>query len=100
MSLSKHLKNTSLPLELPLHSAARLPADAAGPMVRLLLAARASPHERDQFGRTATQLMAPQLAEEVRRGQGGGEEDGERGAPAPAPSPAEGEEFSAAVYCV
>ena len=45
MSLSKHLKNTSLPLELPLHSAARLPADAAGPMVRLLLAARASPHD-------------------------------------------------------
>jgi hypothetical protein len=66
MPLGKHLKGTSLPLECPLHSAARLPPAKAKPMIRLLLAAQADPMVTDQFGRTAAQLLEPSLATELR----------------------------------
>ena len=53
MPVGKHMKQTSLPLEAPLHSAARLPARKAAPMLRLLLEAQADTARRDQFGQTA-----------------------------------------------
>ena len=52
MPAKKHAKSTSLPLETPLHSAARLPPNAAAPLLRQLLAAAADPHKTDQFGQT------------------------------------------------
>jgi ankyrin repeat protein len=65
MPLGKHLKGTSLPMECPLHSAARLPPAKAKPMIRLLLAARADPTVKDQFGRTAIELLEPSVATEM-----------------------------------
>lgn len=65
MPLGKHLKGTSLPQECPLHSAARLPPAKAEPMIRLLLAAQADPTVKDQFGRTAVELLEPSVAIEL-----------------------------------
>ena len=48
----KHNRATSLPLEAPLHTASRLPPDAALPLIRQLLEAKADPNRRDQFGQT------------------------------------------------
>lgn len=58
MSLKKHTKSTSLPRETPLHSAARLPPNAAAPLLRLLLEANADPDRVDQFGQTALHVAA------------------------------------------
>jgi ankyrin repeat protein len=63
MSARKHGKNTSLPLETPLHSAARLPPNAAAPLVQLLLAAAADPNRRDQFGQTPLHVAAAASAQ-------------------------------------
>ena len=48
----KHNRSTSLPRETPLHSSARLPPNAAAPLIRKLLAASADPNRSDQFGQT------------------------------------------------
>ena len=58
MSVGKHLKATSLPLEAPIHSAARLPPAAARALVRILVDARADPQKGDQFGQTALAVFA------------------------------------------
>ena len=58
MSARKHAKTTSLPLETPLHSAARLPPNAAAPLVRRLLAAKADANRVDQFGQTPLHVAA------------------------------------------
>ena len=63
MSARKHGKNTSLPLETPLHSAARLPPNAAAPLLHLLLAAAADPNRRDQFGQTPLHVAAAATAQ-------------------------------------
>ena len=63
MSARKHGKNTSLPLETPLHSAARLPPNAAAPLLHLLLAAAADPNRRDQFGQTPLHVAAAASAQ-------------------------------------
>ena len=65
MPLTKHLKNTTLPLECPLHTAARLPAVKAKPMIRLLLEANADPNALDQFKRTPMDLMEPAVLSAV-----------------------------------
>eukprot|EP00965_Chrysotila_dentata_P221783 6192585-Pleurochrysis_carterae.AAC.1 len=56
MPIKKHLKKTSLPLEAPLHSAARLNPASGAQMIELLLRAKADPNLRDQFGQTAMQV--------------------------------------------
>ena len=48
----------SLPLEAPIHSAARLPPAAARALVRILVDARADPQKGDQFGQTALAVFA------------------------------------------
>lgn len=54
MPVGKHLKSTSLPLEPPLHSAARLPVTrGAAQMCELLLRHGAQVDNTDQFGQTA-----------------------------------------------
>lgn len=58
MKQKKHSKATHLPLESPLHSAARLPPNAAAPLVRVLLAASADVHHLDQFGQTPLHVAA------------------------------------------
>ncbi len=62
MPTKKHTKSTSLPLETPLHSAARLPPAAAAPLVRTLLAARAEPGRSDQFGQTPLHFVVASSA--------------------------------------
>lgn len=52
MTQRRHSKVTHLPLESPLHSAARLPPNAALPLLHTLLAAGASANHVDQFGQT------------------------------------------------
>jgi len=75
MRASRHAKATTLPLETPLHAAARLPLATAVPMTRLLLEAGADPALCDQFGRAATRLMPAELAAELGRlGLGCGDE--------------------------
>ena len=69
MPVGKHLKSTSLPLEAPLHSAARLhPPRVAVAVVELLLSARADVGGADQFGQTALHVVAA--------GDGGNSEGG------------------------
>ena len=58
MPVGKHMKQTSLPLEAPLHSAARLPPPRATPLLRLLLQAQADVARTDQFGQTALHCAA------------------------------------------
>jgi ankyrin repeat protein len=58
MKQKKHAKATHLPLESPLHSACRLPPNAAAPLVRTLLAANAGVHHLDQFGQTSLHVAA------------------------------------------
>ncbi len=55
MSMHKHM--TSLPLEAPLHTAARLPLEVARPMARLLVNAGADVQQKDQFGRMACDVL-------------------------------------------
>ena len=63
MPASKHSKSTSLPLETPLHSAARLPPTAAAPILDQLLRAAADPMRTDQFGQTPLHLAAASCAQ-------------------------------------
>ena len=58
MPVGKHMKQTSLPLEAPLHSAARLSVSRAAPLLQLLLQAQADVARTDQFGQTALHCAA------------------------------------------
>ena len=54
----QHSKATHLPLESPLHSAARLPPNAAARLVQRLLSAGASVDDLDSFGQTPLHIAA------------------------------------------
>ena len=74
MPNKKHNKSTSLPREAPLHSAARLPANAAAPLLKRLLDASADPNPLDQFGQTPLHVAAAASGQEpccAQRRQGG-----------------------------
>ena len=58
MPVGKHAKATSLPLECPLHSAARHPPPLATPLIRLLVAADADTNRADQFRQTPLHVAA------------------------------------------
>ncbi|KAL1520506.1 hypothetical protein AB1Y20_022085 [Prymnesium parvum] len=58
MPANKHAKTTSLPLECPLHSAARHPAAVAARLIRLLVRAAADPNRVDQFAQTPLHVAA------------------------------------------
>ena len=64
MPNKKHNKSTSLPREAPLHSAARLPANAAAPLLMRLLDASADPNPLDQFGQTPLHVAAAASGQE------------------------------------
>jgi ankyrin repeat protein len=61
LSPRKHAKATSLPLETPLHSAARLPPSAATPLIRTLCDADADPNLPDQFGQSPMMIAATSI---------------------------------------
>ena len=58
MPVTKHAKSTSLPLECPLHSAARHTPEVAAPLIRLLVRATADPNRADQFAQTPLHVAA------------------------------------------
>ena len=58
MPVGKHAKATSLPLECPLHSAARHHPSVAAPFIRLLITAAADPNRADQFRQTPLHVAA------------------------------------------
>jgi ankyrin repeat protein len=64
MPTRKHKKSTSLPRETPLHSAARLPPNAATSLLCRLLAASADPNRTDEFGQTPLHLAAAASGQE------------------------------------
>ena len=63
MPVGKHLKSTALPLEAPLHSAARLPWARAQPMIEMLLQAGADAEALDQVGRSALDVTLQHQAD-------------------------------------
>lgn len=65
MPITKHAKSTSLPLECPLHSAARLPPKLAAPLIRMLVSAAADPNRPDQFGQTPLHVAVSSVSSEV-----------------------------------
>eukprot|EP00966_Prymnesium_polylepis_P099658 2307959-Prymnesium_polylepis.1 len=74
MPPGKHAKSTSLPLECPLHSAARQPPRVAAPLIRLLLRAAADPNRADQFRQTPLHVAAAYSAPDPEEGGGEHEE--------------------------
>ena len=82
MPVGKHMKQTSLPLEAPLHSAARLPPPRAAPLLRLLLQAQADVARTDQFGQTALHCAAAASSSISSSASGGDPGEGEAGSTA------------------
>lgn len=72
----KHSKATHLPLESPLHSAARLPPNAAARCVRRLLEANANANDLDQFGQTPLHVAAASSGQGLCAKCSAGEQEG------------------------